>query len=96
MESEGCYRVPSLPKPRRAVAQVVGVRSPKDSWIRIFTKVVEYLGVGVPVVIVLDQVSFTASVYRAEELQRIFDNGDELTVPDVLPGFSVPVRRLFE
>jgi hypothetical protein len=41
-------------------------------------------------------VSLTASVYRADELQRIFDNGDELTIPDVLPGFAVAVRRLFE
>jgi Uma2 family endonuclease len=75
---------------------VVEVRSPSDNWSDVFTKVGEYLGVGVRVVIVLDQVSLTASVYRQNELQRILDNGDELTVPDVLPGFAAPVRRLFE
>jgi Uma2 family endonuclease len=75
---------------------VVEVRSPNDGWSEIFIKVGEYLGCGVRVVIVLDEVSLTASVYRAEEIQRIFDNGDELTVPDVLPGFGVAVRRLFE
>jgi Uma2 family endonuclease len=75
---------------------VVEVRSPSDRWIDVFEKVVEYLGVGVRVVVLVDAVSLTASVYRPDELQRIFDNGDELTVPDVLPGFAVAVRLLFE
>ncbi len=75
---------------------VVEVRSPSDGWSEIFTKVGEYLGAGVRVVIVLDAASQTASVYRPEELQQIFHNGDELVVPEVLPGFAVPVRRLFE
>lgn len=74
----------------------VEVRSPSDRWIDVFEKVVEYLAAGVRVVLLIDAVSLTASVYRPDELQRIFDNGDELTVPDVLPGFSVAVRRLFE
>jgi Uma2 family endonuclease len=75
---------------------VVEVRSPSDGWGEIFTKVGEYLGAGVRVVIVVDAASQSASVYRPEELQQIFHNGDELVVPEVLPGFSVPVRRLFE
>jgi hypothetical protein len=45
---------------------------------------------------VLDAASTSASVYRALELQQIFHNGDELVLPDVLPGFLVAVRRLFE
>lgn len=36
----------------------------------------------------------SASVYRADELQQIFHNGDELTLPDVLSGFALPVSRL--
>jgi Uma2 family endonuclease len=75
---------------------VVEVRSPSDGWSEIFTKVGEYLGAGVRVVIVLDAVSLTASVYRPDELQQIFDNSDELKVPEVLPDFAVAVRRLFE
>jgi hypothetical protein len=35
-------------------------------------------------------------VCRQKELQQMFDNGDELTVPDLLPDFVVPVRMLFE
>jgi Uma2 family endonuclease len=75
---------------------IVEVRSPSDLWTEIFAKVSEYLGAGVRVVIVLDAVSQTASVYRNEELQQIFHNSDELVVPEVLPGFAVAVSKLFE
>jgi Uma2 family endonuclease len=75
---------------------VVEGRSPSDHWTDVFAKVVEYLKAGVRVVILLDSGTQTASVYRPEDLQQIFHNGDELVVPEVLPGFAVPVRRLFE
>ena len=38
----------------------------------------------------------SASVYRNDTRQQIFDAEDELTVPDVLPGFAVIVGKLFE
>jgi Uma2 family endonuclease len=75
---------------------VIEVRSPSQNWTDVFSKVIEYLKVGVRVVIVLDADSASASVYRPDELQQIFHNGDALVVPDVLPGFSVPVARFFE
>jgi Uma2 family endonuclease len=74
---------------------VVEVRSPTDRWNGIFVKVGEYLGAGVRVVVVLDPATTSASVYRAEELQQIFHNGDQLTLPDVLPGFSAVVSGIF-
>jgi Uma2 family endonuclease len=74
---------------------VVEVRSPTDRWTVVFAKVVEYLTAGVRVVVVLDPATTSASVYRADELQQIFHNNDSLTLPDVLPGFSVVVSRLF-
>jgi hypothetical protein len=40
--------------------------------------------------------ALSRSVYRPDESQQIFHNGDALVVPDVLPGFSVPVLSLFE
>lgn len=75
---------------------VVEVRSPTDRWTDVFGKVLEYLKAGVRVIVILDPGTETASVYRPEELQQILHNGDALVIPDVLPGFSVPVRRLFE
>jgi Uma2 family endonuclease len=75
---------------------VVEVRSPSDTWGEVFGKVGEYLEASVRVVIILDAVSLTTSVYRADEFQQIYHNSDELVVPEVLPGFAVPVCRLFE
>ncbi len=74
---------------------VVEVMSPTDRWGDVFAKVGEYLRVGVRTVVVLDPKSASASVYRPDELQQIFHNGDELTLPDVLPGFAVRVQSLF-
>lgn len=93
-------RLPKGPMPTGlfAVAPdlVVEVRSPSDGWNEVFIKVGEYLSAGVRVVVVLDMTTLSASVYRKDELQQIFDNGDELSIPDVLPGFAVPVRKFFE
>jgi Uma2 family endonuclease len=75
---------------------VVEVRSPSDRWNAVFIKVGEYLTAGVRVVVVLDPGTASASVYRSDELQQIYHNSDELTLPEVLPGFSVVVSRLFE
>jgi Uma2 family endonuclease len=74
---------------------VVEVRSPSDRWNDIFIKVGEYLRVGVRAVVVLDPKTTSATVYRDEEFQQTFHNGDSLTLPDVLPGFSVTVSSLF-
>lgn len=75
---------------------VVEVRSPSQNWVDIFAKVIEYLSAGVLAVVIVDPVSETVSVYRTNEFQHIFHNGDELTIPDVLPGFAFRIHQLFE
>jgi Uma2 family endonuclease len=75
---------------------VFEVRSPTDRWPQVLTKVGEYLEAGVGVVCVLDQVSESLQVYRADELPRTLHGEDELTLPDVLPGFGVAVHCFFE
>lgn len=75
---------------------VVEVRSPTDKNADLFEKIGEYLAVGVTVVLVLDPRLAAATVYRNDELPQVMHNGDELTIPDVLPGFVVPVRKFFE
>ena len=76
----------------------VEVVSPTNTWSEVFTKVGEYLGIGVPAVLVLAPDTLTASVYRNDptQIQQIFTHADTLTIPDVLPGFAVPVARFFE
>ncbi|MBY0231915.1 MAG: Uma2 family endonuclease [Gemmataceae bacterium] len=79
-----------------AVPDLVGeVKSPTDRWIDLFAKVQEYFKAGVLVVVIVDPEKRTASVYRPPAEQAIFEETDALTIPDVLPGFSVPVARLF-
>lgn len=72
----------------------VEVRSPSNTWSDIFAKVGDYLSVGVTAILVLDPDTQTASVYRGTG-QQILTAADTLTLPDVLPGFSVPVARFF-
>lgn len=74
---------------------VVEVRSPSDRTEDIAGKVGEYLRAGVRVVLLLDPPAASATVYRVDEFPQTFHNGDELKLPDVLPGFVVSVSRLF-
>jgi Uma2 family endonuclease len=73
----------------------VEVKSPSNTWPALLRKVNEYLGAGVRVALVIDPEAVAVTVFRNGELPQVFDNGDDLTLPDVLPGFTVPVRKLF-
>jgi Uma2 family endonuclease len=75
---------------------VFEVRSPTDRWTVLIAKMLEYLNVGVSVVVILDPKTQSASVFRDEDRQDIIETDLELTIPDVLPGFAVPVRKFFE
>ncbi|OWK37793.1 hypothetical protein FRUB_06913 [Fimbriiglobus ruber] len=74
---------------------VFEVRSPSDRWTAVLEKVLEYLAAGVLVVVVLDLKTESASVFRGEDRQDIIAAGEPLSFPDVLPGFSVLVEKLF-
>lgn len=84
---EGYWPVPEL---------VVEVRSTDDRWRAIHEKVGEYLAAGVLCVVVLDPPTRSVQVYSADRPVVILQEADDLTLPDVLPGFSVPVRQLYE
>jgi Uma2 family endonuclease len=75
---------------------VFEVRSPSDRWTDMIAKMLEYLSAGVSVVIILDPRTESASVFRPDDRQVIFEADQTLTVPDVLPGFEVAVRKFFE
>ncbi len=74
---------------------VVEVRSPSDSMRSTSDKAFEYLEAGVKAALVFDPATASVGVYRAGEITLRYSNGDELTVPDVLPGFAVPVKQFF-
>jgi Uma2 family endonuclease len=93
-------RVPQGPLPAGyldVVPELVfEVRPPTERWSRLITKAGEYLEAGVLVVCLLDQVSETVQVYRADELPRTLHAGDELHLPDILGDLRAPVGRFFE
>jgi Uma2 family endonuclease len=59
-------------------------------------KVSEYLDVGVMVVCVVIPSDRTAVVYRNHPKPESFAADAELVLPDVLPGFRIPLRQFFE
>lgn len=75
---------------------VFEVRSPSDLWTDALAKMIDYIRAGVSVVVILDPKTESASVFRPGTRQETFERDAELTVPDVLPGFAVPVARFFE
>jgi Uma2 family endonuclease len=75
---------------------VIELRTPSERHLDMLEKVIEYLVVGARVVVVLDPPTRTASAYRDDVGLKIFRESEELVLPDVLPGFSVTVGRLFD
>ena len=74
---------------------VAELKSPAITWVQMFDKVVDFLTAGVVVVLVLDTANDTVTAYRRDTAPESFRMGSDLTIPDVLPGFSVPVASLF-
>lgn len=75
---------------------VFEVLSEHDRWTKVLEKVLEYLKAGVPVVCIVDPRDETVRLHFPDDPEVILTVEDELTFPNQLPGFSVPVRRLFE
>jgi Uma2 family endonuclease len=78
----------------------VEVSSPGDLVYEIEEKVAEYLAAGVPLVWVVHPPTRTVRIHRPRTSTRgpvaELNDQDTLTGEEVLPGFSCPVRSLFE
>ena len=78
----------------------VEVTSPNDLAYEVEDKVAEYLGARVPLVWVLDPPTWTVRVYRPANSPLgsglVLRETDTLSGEDVLPGFSCPVREIFQ
>jgi len=75
---------------------VVEIKSPTDRMNRVIAKATEYLEAGVAVVVALIPETKSAVLFRPDDVPYPLATDAELTLPDVLPGFSVPVRKFFE
>ncbi len=93
-------RTPQGPLPQRYLPVppelAFEVRSPGDRWREIHVKVGEYLEAGVTLVCVLDQQTETVHVFHSDQAPRVVTADQELTLPEVLADFRVPVGRFFE
>lgn len=85
---------PSGPVPSPEL--VVEVRLPTDRLKTLSDKAYEYLDAGVAVVLLLIPETQSAAIFRPDSLPVQLATDADLTLPDVLPGFSVPLRAFFE
>jgi Uma2 family endonuclease len=74
----------------------VEILSPDDPPARLQRKIGRYLAAGTSIVWVLDPDSVTVNVYQAPGVFRTLTADDWIDAPELLPGFSIPVRTLFE
>jgi len=75
---------------------VFEVRSPHDRMKTLIEKAEEYLEAGVHVVVLLFPETMTAAIHRPNVAPVSLASTDLLELPDILPGFSVPVNAFFE
>jgi Uma2 family endonuclease len=73
----------------------VEVISPSDLFSEIDAKVLEYLGAGTGMVIVINPVTRSATVHTPTAVSRLTIN-DTIDGGDVVPGWTLPLREIFE
>ena len=74
----------------------VEVVSPEDTIGEIDAKVVEYLEAGTSLIWIIHPRTRTITVYRSLDQVRVLTANDMLDGNDVLPGFAVIVKEIFE
>ena len=74
----------------------VEILSPDDNAARLQRKIARYLAAGTSVVWVLDPETITVNVYQKPGAFLTLAADDSIDAPELLPGFSIPVRTLFE
>lgn len=71
------------------------VLSPSDTYAAVEEKVNTWLSAGTAVVIVLDPAVRQVVARRQNSSTQVFGENDSLSVPELFPGWSMPVARLF-
>jgi Uma2 family endonuclease len=91
-------RLPEIPPKgylRFAPDLVIETRSPGDTRTEYALKVSMWLQFGARVVWALDPMTRTLTVHRNGETPRVLTTEDTLEEPDLLPGFSLALERIF-
>ena len=74
----------------------VEVISPSDSYTEVEEKVADWLGAGTLAVVVVDPRRRTVKVHRSLVDAAVLTEADVLAIEDVVPGWRMPVRDIFE
>jgi Uma2 family endonuclease len=74
---------------------VVEIKSQSDRIKAIETKVLKFIELGAVVGIAIDPDEETVAIYRSTNEPTILANGDILTVPELFPGWELPVSELW-
>lgn len=93
-------RAERLPRSPRGYATIppdlmVEVKSPTDKIHELQDKIDEFLTQGTVVGILVDPEKRTVEIRRLQQDPIILRDGDFLTIPDLLPGWQVPVSELW-
>ena len=75
---------------------VVEIVSPSDSAEEVREKVRQFLNAGTTVALVVYPKSREVAVYCADGSARVLNEHRSIELPDLLPGFSLPVAKVFE
>ncbi len=81
---------------RGAPDLAVEILSPSNRRAEVAEKVAEYLAAGARAVWVVDPRKHTVTVHGAGVAARVYGAGEELDGGEVLPGFRLPLSKLFE
>jgi Uma2 family endonuclease len=74
---------------------VLETRSPNDTLTEIQAKIQRWLNAGVPMVLEANPKTCELTVYRPGQPPLILGREDTFSGEEVLPGFTLPLRRLF-
>lgn len=81
--------------PQFAPEVVIEVRSKEDRYQQLLNKVAEYLFAGVTIVCDADPDAQAVRIFSSDQPVRVLTVADDWTLPEVLPGFSIPLASLF-
>ena len=74
---------------------VVEIKSQSDRTQPLETKVLKFVEFGAIVGIAIDPDAETVKIYRSTGEPQILQNGDILTIPELFPGWELPVSELW-
>jgi Uma2 family endonuclease len=74
----------------------IEVLSPSDTYSEALEKIEEWLTAGTRAVVFVDPRNQTVTVYRSATEPVVLSDKDNLEVPDVVPGWSIPLPDIFE